>query len=217
MQRTYHFSEIGPTRAEGDIFALLVSVGRRHSFAAGSQVLHRGDQPTGFWLIESGHLMACRFGRDGERILYGVLGKGDLVGELACLTHLPQQVNAIAEDAVELVWIDLPQIDRLLANEPRFARWMLASMAHKMRTALDRIESDYSLSAQVRIARVLADLATSDGPDLEITQQEMADFVGVSRVTVGKILSDFAAKRLVDLGYGKISVTDPNGITAYCG
>ena len=215
MQRTYQFSEIGPSHAEGAIFTMLVAAGRRQGFAGGAQVLHRGDAGKGFWVIETGQVMACRFGREGERILYGVLGRGDPIGDLACFAGVAQQVNAIAEGDVELVWIEAGQIDRLLESEPKFARWLLNSMANKLRAALDRIEGDYSLSAQARIARVLVHLALEDGWDLDITQQQLADFVGVSRVTIGQALSEFAAKGLLKRRYGGITITNSAGLAAY--
>ena len=131
MQRTYQFAEIGPTRAEGAIFDLLITAGRRHGFADGAQLIHRGDQAKGFWLIATGHVMACRFGREGERILYGVLGPGDLIGELACFGGVTQQVNAIAEGDVEAVWLDIAQMDQLLSAEPQLARWLLDSVLNE--------------------------------------------------------------------------------------
>ena len=215
MQRTYHLAEIGPTRAEGAIFDVLIAVGRQHGFADGAQLIHRGDRAKGFWLIESGHVMACRFGREGERILYGVLGRGDVIGELACFGGVTQQVNAIAEGNVEAVWLDIAQMDHLLASEPQLARWLLNSFANKLRAALNRIEEDQSLPADARIARVLADLAASDGAELDVTQQELADHVGVSRVTIGQVLSQFAAEGLITRGYGRITVNDTAGLGQY--
>ena len=217
MQRTYQFAEIGPTRAEGAIFTALIAAGRRHGFASGAQLIHRGDQAKGFWLIETGHVMACRFGREGERILYGVLGPGDLIGELACFGGVTQQVNAIAESDVSAVWLDMAQLDHLLASEPQLARWLLNSFANKLRAALNRIEGDQSLPAEARIARVLADLAANSGAELDITQQELADHVGVSRVTVGQVLTRFAAEGLIARGYGKIAVADIRGLANYNG
>ncbi len=215
MQRTYQFAEIGPTRAEGAIFDLLITAGRRHGFADGAQLIHRGDQAKGFWLIATGHVMACRFGREGERILYGVLGPGDLIGELACFGGVTQQVNAIAEGDVEAVWLDIAQMDQLLSAEPQLARWLLNSFANKLRAALNRIEGDHSLPADARIARVLADLAANDGAELDITQQELADHVGVSRVTIGQALARFAAEGLIARGYGKIQVINIGEMTRY--
>ncbi|WP_341711465.1 Crp/Fnr family transcriptional regulator [Erythrobacter sp.] len=217
MQRTYHFAEMQPTRAEGDIFAALVSIGHRRRFASGTQVLHRGDPGTGFWLIESGHVMACRFGPEGERTLFAVLGPGDLIGELACFAGLTQQVHAITEGEASLVWIDMAQVDRLLADGPHFAKWMLSALANKLRTALDRVEGDHNLPAQARIARVLADVAKREGPELEITQQQLADYVGVSRVTAGQVLARFAADGLVERRYGRLRVIQAEALAGYSG
>lgn len=214
MQRTYQFADIGPTRAEGAIFALLRDAGRRHRFASGEQMVHHGDRATGFWLIETGNVMVCRFGSEGERILYVVMGPGDLIGDLACFGGVPQQVNALAEGAVTAIWLEMSRVDQLLATEPGLVRWLLHSFANKLRGALDRIEGDQSLSAEGRIARVLGDIAAQDGPDLSITQQQLADLVGVSRVTTGQILARLAADGMIERGYGKIAVIDAAGLIA---
>ena len=198
------------------MFARLVALGRRQRFEGGVQVLHRGDPGSGFWLIESGHVMACRFGPEGERTLFAVLGPGDLIGELACFAGLTQQVHAITEGEASLVWIDMQQVDGLLSSGPEFARWLLAALAFKLRTALDRVEGNQNLSAEERVARVLADIAANEGAELTITQQQLADYVGVSRVTTGKILTHLAAEGLVELGYGRIKVAAPAELAAIC-
>ena len=217
MQRTYHFVGMSPTRAEGDIFASLLAIGRRRTFVSGTQVLHRGDPGTGFWVIEKGHVMACRFGPDGDRTVFAVLGPGDLVGELACFAGLTQQVHAITEGDASLVWVDMAQVDRLLAEGPHFARWMLGALANKLRTALDRVEGDQNLPAEARIARALVDLAALEGPDLDVTQQQLADYVGVSRVTTGQVLAKFAREGLVERGYGSLRLVAVNRLAAHSG
>lgn len=209
MQRTYHSAEFGRTHAEGEIFAALIAAGHRHRYDSGTQVLHQGDPGDGFWVIEESHVMACRFGPEGERTVFAVLGPGDLVGELACFAGLTQQVHAIVEGEAVLVWIEMVQVDRLLASDTRFARWLLGTLANKLRSALDRVEGDQNLSAQARIARVLAYMAANNGPQIDMTQQQLADFVGVSRVTVGQVLGALASEGLIERQYGKIRVVDP--------
>lgn len=217
MQRTYHFVAMPPTRAEGEVLTALVEVGRRRECAGGTPVLHRGDPGVGFWLIESGHVMACRFGPEGERTLFAVLGPGDLIGEVACFAGVTQQVDAITEGNASLVWIEMTQVDRLMAEKPHVARWLLGTLANKLRSALDRVEGDQSLSAQSRIARVLADLAAREGPELNLTQQQLADHVGVSRVTTGQVLARLAQEGAVERSYGSLRVLSVERLTAYSG
>lgn len=215
MQRTYHSSEFGQTHAEGEIFAALVAAGRRQRFASGMEVLRQGDPGNGFWLIEGGHVMACRYGREGERTVFAVLGAGDLVGELACFAGGTQQVYAIAEGEASLVWIDVAQVGRLLAADPRFAWWLLGTLASKLRSALDRVEGDHNLPAPARVARVLADMAAHGASRIDMTQQQLADFVGVSRITIGKVLAKLEAEGLIERAYGSIRVRAAQRLAAY--
>lgn len=197
-----------PTRAEGRMAAVLAAVGRQQRYSAGELLHQQGDSSNGFWLIESGTVMVCRFGRGGDLTVYAVLGPGDLFGELACFAEVPRQVDAVVETDAVLVRIDASTSERLLAEEPGFARWLLRSLANQLRTALDRIEGDRNLSAQARLARALADLAARDELKVAITQQELADFVGVSRVTTGQALAAMADQGLIVRGYRQITVLD---------
>lgn len=154
-------------------------------------------------------MLACRFGLEGERTLFAVLGPGDVIGETACLTGSNQQVNAIVEGHCELVWIDLAALERLLDTEPQVTRWLLGNLASKLRVALDRVEGDQSLPAAARIAKVLAAIAAREGGDVAMRQQDLADLVGASRVTVGQVLSKLVKDGHLALGYRKITVIDP--------
>lgn len=214
MQRTYQFSDFDPTHAEGDMLETLIGLGSRKRFASGTQVLHRGDPGIGFWVIASGHVMACRFGPEGERTLFAVLGPGDLIGELACFAGLTQQVHAITEGDAELVWIEMSQIDRLLEQGPQFAKWLLSALANKLRLALDRVEGVQNLPARARVARVLADMAANEGPELRISQQQLSDFVGISRVTTGQILAELEADEVIKRHYRRITVIDLQGVAS---
>lgn len=212
MQRPYQFSQIGPTRAHDDIRDLLTSVGRRQSYIKGSTIVQQGDPATGFWLITQGQVTVCRFGSEGALTVFAVLGAGDLLGDLACLSGAPRQVNAFAEQDAELIWIDNPQLEHLLTTKPLFARWLLASLASQLSTALNRIETQMNLPTETRLARFLLDLFHRGGPHIAITQQELADFIGTSRITVGKIIKHMMRIGALRTGYRAINVVDADAL-----
>lgn len=214
MQRTYQLSEIGPTRVEGELASLLLREGRRRSYAAGQVIQQQGDAGGGFWLVERGAVSVGRFDADGDATVFAVLGPGDLFGELAHFAGVPRQVDAVAESEAVLVRIDAPLVDRLLAQEPDFARWLLKSIANQLRLALDRIDRDRGLSAEARLALLLADMARRDGSELGVTQQALADLLGVSRVTVGQALGRLVEAGLVQVGYRRIVVPDPGRLVS---
>ena len=213
MQRTYQLSEMAPTKADDDMTALLVRAGRRYRFDASAVVQQKGDRADGFWLIEAGNVSVCRFGEEGGVTIFAVLGPGDLFGELAHFTGVVRQVDVVAETDVTMIRVDTAAINALLDAEPAFARWLLKSLAHQLRSALNRIDGDRTLSAEDRVKRLLTDMVTRDGPELHITQEALANYVGVSRVTMGAILNRLSRAGLIQLGYRQIYVTNPDALT----
>jgi CRP/FNR family cyclic AMP-dependent transcriptional regulator len=213
MQRTYQLSDMAPTKADADMAALLDRAGRRFRFDASAVVQQKGDRADGFWLIEAGNVSVCRFGAEGGVTIFAVLGPGDLFGELAHFTGVARQVDVVAETDVTMIRVDTSAINALLDAEPAFARWLLKSLAHQLRSALDRIDGDRTLSAEDRVKRLLKDMVTRDGPELHITQEALANYVGVSRVTMGAILNRLSRAGLIRLGYRQIYVTNPDALT----
>lgn len=186
-------------------------------FAAGQVIQLHGDASDGFWLIEKGTVTLCRIDAEGDATVFAVLGSGDLFGELAHFAEVPRQVDALAEDEAVLVRIDAALVERLLASEPMFARFLLRSLANQLRGALDRIDRDRMLSAEARIVRALAEMARREGSCLNLTQQALADYVGVSRITAGQVLRNLARKGLIGVGYRQIEVRDIADLTTLGG
>lgn len=208
MQSSYQLSAIGPTRADPALAAVLRGAGQRLTFAPSQLIQQQGDAGDGFWMIESGRVSICRFAPDGGVTTFAVLGSGDLFGELAHFAGTARQVDAVADDAAVLVRVGAAQVDRLLAEQPDFARWLLASLANQLRAALDLIDRDRTLSADARLARLLLDLADREGPLLKVTQQSLADRVGLSRVTIGQVLGRLELAGAVRRHYRQIAVID---------
>jgi len=204
---------MAPTRADGSIAQLLAEAGRRQRFAPGAMIQQQGDSGDGFWLIETGSVTICRFGREGELTVYAVLGAGVLFGELAYFAGVPRQVDAVAESEATLVRIGPAQIDHLLESRPDFARWLLRSLAGQLRAALNRIEGDRNLSAEERLARALAAMADSQGSEIATTQQHLADLIGVSRITAGQVLAKLETDGLIKRSYRRIAVLDRAALT----
>ena len=210
MQRTYHFGEIFSTRLSRELVERLTNEGRRRRFADGVLFQQQGDDSKGFWLIETGQVKTCRHGRNGELTVFAVLGPGDLFGELAFFAGTPRQVDAFADGDVDAIWIGGPVIRKLLAKDPDLSFFLLQSMANQLRVALDRFDEQRNLSAEPRLARALANMASDGAPKIRCTQQELSDLIGVSRVTTGQILARFEGAGLIERGYGWIGIPNPD-------
>ena len=210
MQRTYHFDGFGFTRLSEELTLRLAADGLRQHFPDGVLLQQQGDDSKGIWLIETGQVKVCRFGNDGDLTVFAVLGPGDIVGELAFFAGTPRQNSIVADGAVDAIWIGAALLKRLLATNPDLSLFLLHSLAKQLGTALDRLDEQRNLSATARLARALVNLAGSEGEKVCCTQQELSDFVGVSRITTGKILAQFEAAGLLSRGYGRIELANAN-------
>lgn len=198
----------GSRLAPGELVQLAARARVRH-FADGQFIQHQGDPGDAFWAVVEGHVSVGRYAEDGGFTLFAVLAAGDLFGELAFFTGAPRQVDAVASGDARLIAIDRPLLRQLMASDVGWAELLLRSLSRQLAGALDVIDAERRLSATDRLIRLLAVMARdSASGDLVIaTQQQLADLLGVSRVTLGAALGDLAERGLVERGYGRIRLT----------
>lgn len=208
MQRTYQLQGRSPIELGETVRARLLAASQIRQFSDGQFIQHEGDRIVGLWYIIDGLMVSGRFGSNGRFIAFAVLGAGDLVGEAACFANLPRQSDLIAEGPVKIAWLDRPSALRLMREDPDLAVLLLKSMGLQLATALDRLAQPHDRPNVVRLAQYLIDMPESSSDALTITQQEMADLMGVSRVTLGQALGRLQAENLIERGYGRIRLVD---------
>lgn len=213
MQRSFHFDLAERTRLSAAERDRLAAMGPARHFADGQFVQQQGDPGDAFWAVIEGHVLVGRFAENGGFTAFAVLGPGDLFGELAFFTGVPRQADALASGAARLVAIDRPLLRRLMAADVGWAELLLRSLGRQLAGALDIIDAERRLSSADRLLRLLRMMA-ADGDDdttVRATQQQLADLLGVSRVTLGVALRDLTARGLVETGYGRIRLVPAAG------
>lgn len=206
MQRSYQLTLAERTRlppAERRRLRALAPVRR---FADGQFIQHQGDAGDAFWVVIEGHVLAGRYAEDGGFTAFAIVGPGDMFGELAFFTGIPRQADAIASGPAELIAVDRPLLRRLMREDVGWAELLLRSLGRQLAVSLDIIDAERRLPTAERLARLLAAMATdaADGSTVRATQQQLADLLGVSRVTLGAALRKLVARGVVETRYGHI-------------
>lgn len=180
-------------------------------FATGQLIQQRGDDADGFWLIESGSVAVGQFLPDGEFRGVALLGPGDSYGELALFSGRPRVVDAVARKATEARFVRGAAFEAALAENPVAMRQLLGAISRQLQELLDIVAGIRRGTAASRIAGMLVNLAGGvEGPImLSVTQQELAELLGLTRATVNSALGDLARGGLIERGYGKLTVLDP--------
>lgn len=209
MQRTYHFTTMERSTLSPSELARLAARARVREFTDGQFVQHQGDPGDAFWAVVVGHVTIGRYSQDGGFTHFGVMGPGDMFGELAFFTGAPRQVDALASGTARLIAIDRPMLRQLMAVDVEWAELLLRSLSRQLAITLDALDAERRLSTPDRLLALLramaADTDSSESRGrVTATQQQLADLLGVSRVTIGAAMRDLAARGLVERGYGFI-------------
>ena len=145
----------------------------------------------------------------------------ELVEEL--VLHFGEEIadrrNAVAarENAQLEIVPKREVIAGLRRNHLRLVANVLETLARTIRRLSDRVEDLTFLDVPSRVAKYLLDLtATSGGPtplELSLTQDELAAFVGASRVSVNRELGDLERRDIVGVHRRRIVIKDPERLS----
>lgn len=197
--------------------AHLVRISQLREFADGQIIQQRGDAADGFWLIEDGAVRVGQFLPDGEFRAVALLGPGDSYGELAVFSGKPRIVDAIARGTSRLRLIGARAFLDALGNYPASSRALLGAMSEQLQDTLSLLAGLRHGTNPARLAGLLAAMAGegAGAAEVTITQQELADLLGVTRATANAALRELQRHRLIDRGYGRIRLPDRTALAAF--
>lgn len=197
--------------------AHLIRAGRVREFSSGQIIQQRGQPADGFWLIEQGAVLVGQFLPDGEFRAVALLGPGDSYGELAVFSGRPRIVDAVSRGESTVRFIAARPFLDALGNYPGSSRKLLSALSEQLQDTLAQIAGLRRGTNPERLAGILAHMAdtSSDGSRVRVTQQELADLLGVTRATANAALRELEKRKLVKRGYGTIEIPDIPTLTLF--
>ena len=149
-----------------------------------------------------------------------IIAPGDSFGEIALLDGMPRTADATAMMRTELSIIQRDQFLALLGSEPQLARHLIKLLCTRVRWTAQIMEDSALLNVPAKIAKRLLGLAelhgraTADGIKLKISQEELAQFLSVSRQIVNQYLQTWKAKDWIEVGRGSVTVRNTRCLDA---
>jgi CRP/FNR family transcriptional regulator len=107
-------------------------------FKAGEVIFREGDDPRGeAFMIHAGRVEIRKLVTGEERALR-VIGKGELLGELALFRNAPRSATAVAVEPVTLLVIPANRLDHLVRTNPGLALALIKDLSGRMLAAEER-------------------------------------------------------------------------------
>ena len=124
---------------------------------------------------------------DGDERTLALHHGGELIGEASFFDRQPRVSSAVAVTPCELISVNRQHLEAVFARRPDLAISMLEYLARTVRLLSGHVDSAF-LQADKRIARHLLALEPDARGLLHCTHEEIGSSVGVSRVTVSRVL-----------------------------
>lgn len=183
--------------------------------SAGYLIYLQGTEATCFYYLKEGRVKSFIQSEEGGERVLNLYQAGSLFGEASFFDELPRVSSAVALTPCQLVPIDRELVTQEIVKNPQLALAMMKYLARTVRLLSGQVDQMAFRPAQWRVAQYL--LARSpDGGAVRCTQDDIAASVSASRVTVSRILNDFARKGWVELGYRGVTLLNPEQLAELC-
>ena len=188
---------------------------RVRAFKRAETIFHKDDTATHLYLVLEGAVKIALPGEFGQEALVALMRPGEFFGELALFDQAPRSASAVAHEDTRAALLARDDFLQFLEANPHAVRVVLEALARTIRRLSDRVEDLIFLDVPSRVAKYLLDLAQLQGgdkPELTLTQDELAAFIGASRVSVNRVLGDLERRSLIAVRRRRIVLLDPEAL-----
>lgn len=185
----------------------LASVSRRVRYKQGALIHQEGDLTDSLCIVTSGRISGYRLDQNGRSGTAYIVGVGSAFGLFPLLAKRSRSHNCEAIEDSEIAHVGYHEIWSLIENDAEVRQRIFMYLCDRLSLAYDVIEEDRYLPLPKRLARRLDDFADDDDC-LRLTQQQLADQMGVSRVAIGSSIKRLSELGFLETGYGKLTLLD---------
>lgn len=186
----------------------VAEAGRWRIYDAGQLIYSAGDSSDGLYGLGSGTLEIMFPLIGDEPVFLHLAETGFWIGDAAELAEIPRIVTLTAASRCRLLHLPSRTIQAVLAAKPEYWRSFYRLSAINVSLTARQYAEVLSLSVRARVCRHLLRLA--EAPQVvEVTQDDLARLVGVTRGTLRRCLTELASLGAIDIRYRKLHVLDP--------
>lgn len=174
----------------------------KKQYQRGEVLFNQGDPSTTVFLIKDGSFKLVKVTEEGRETILRVAGKGEVLGEAALFRESSQPATAIALAEARVCAIQRLDLEKVVRETPELAMQIITSLGTRLYETWEQLAELNAGNIREKVLNLLLRLAAEHGEPcsggtrikLRLTQQDIAGFIGASRVMVAQVLTDLTAK-----------------------
>jgi CRP/FNR family transcriptional regulator, cyclic AMP receptor protein len=177
------------------------------TYPAGAILFLEKQDPRGVFVLCQGEVKLSISSSGGKTLILRIARPGEILGLMAVMSGGGYEVTAETLHPCQVAFIRRDDFLRFLAKHPEVYLGVVRQLSSLYQGACEQLRTvGLSASAPEKLARVLLDWSTGGKETklgtqikLPLTHEEIAEFIGTTRETVTRTLSEFKTRQLVEL------------------
>jgi CRP/FNR family cyclic AMP-dependent transcriptional regulator len=183
------------------------------------------DPSASVFVILEGEVKLSINSSDGRRLILRIARKGEILGLDAALSGQSSEITAETLYPSKIARISRSNFLAFMARNPEAYKLVTEELGRQIRLACAQLRTvALSASAPEKLARLLLEFSqngqtTEAGAKFRfsLTHEEIGEFIGTSRETVTRTLSNFKTRHLVDFHGSMLTIPNKLALASYAG
>jgi CheY-like chemotaxis protein/CRP-like cAMP-binding protein len=178
------------------------------------QMLYQeGKRPRFLFYLLKGKVKAYKSHEDGKEYITNLYSDGDFIGYTALIEDSNYDDSATILEDAEVMMIPKDDFLQMVYSDISIASKFIHIITQNVKEKEERLLNLAYSSLRKRVARALVDIVAKfnlkeNTSPIEISREDIAQYVGTATESLIRTLSDFKAEKHIDIKSGKIIVNN---------
>lgn len=198
----------------------VLSIAGVKKYSAGQMVFAKEDLGNNFFIVKSGRIKIFTTVGSEKKKTFAFLKKGDFFGEMSLLGGKTRSASAQAADESELFVIPKRNFKKLILENPDFTLKLLHTLTDRLNKADKEIESMLFHNILGRLADAILELSKDKHTKpvkMAIDQNELAQYLGTTRVPVCRAINTLKRSGVIDYHRGELIILNSERLHSIAG
>ncbi|KAA6464870.1 Crp/Fnr family transcriptional regulator [Acidobacteria bacterium AB60] len=194
-----------------------------HSYGPNVVLFAEKESSRGIFVVLEGEVRLSINSNDGKRLSLRIARKGDILGLSSALTGNNYEMTAETLYPAKIGHVGRAEFLNFLARHPQVYPNVTEELSRQMMMACDQLRTvGLSQSAPEKLARLLLEWSETDQSNetggrvrFSLTHEEIGEFIGASRETVTRTLSNFKHRQLVSFRGSMLEIPSRTALASY--
>lgn len=190
------------------------------TYPAGAILFLENQDPRGVFVLCAGQVKLSISSSGGKTLILRIAKPGEILGLMATMSGGPHEVTAETLHPCQVSFIRRDDFLRFVGRHPEACKGIVRQFSKHYSGACKQLRTvGLSSSAPEKLARLLLEWS-ADATDTElgtqikllVTHEEIAEFIGTTRETVTRTLSEFKNRQIISMQGSTLLISDRSAL-----